>query len=72
MGTEVDLYIFYKEKRNRTQDQATNIDKSLTPVTINKVIPYRDLEKVRQSYGVNDQDPYFFIQERLLPDIVIH
>jgi hypothetical protein len=61
MGTEVDLYIFCKGKRNRTQDQATNTDGNLIPVTVNKVVPYRNLEKVRRSYGINNQDPYFFI-----------
>jgi hypothetical protein len=61
MGTERDLYIFYKRKRNRTQDQAINTDGNLIPVIINKVIPYRNLKEIRQSYDINDQDPYFFI-----------
>jgi hypothetical protein len=72
MGTEVDLYIFYKKKRNRTQDQATNTDGNLIPVTINKIISYRNLEKVRRSYDINNQNPYFFIQEKLPPDTVIY
>jgi hypothetical protein len=61
MGTEVDLYIFCKKKRNRTQDQATNTDGNLIPVTINKIIPYRNLKEIRRSYDIDDQDPYFFI-----------
>jgi hypothetical protein len=28
------------------------------PVIINKVIPYKNLEKVRLSYHINDQNPY--------------
>jgi hypothetical protein len=50
----MDLYIFYKEKRNRTQNQAINTDGNLIPVIINKVIPYRNLEKVRRSYSINN------------------
>jgi hypothetical protein len=46
MGTEIDLYIFYKGKRNRTQNQAINTDESLIFITINKVVPYRNLKKV--------------------------
>jgi hypothetical protein len=72
MGTEVDLCIFCKGKRNKTQDQATNTDGNLIPVTVNKVVPYRDLEEIRRSYGINNQDPYFFIQEKLLSGTVIH
>jgi hypothetical protein len=72
IGTELDLYIFYKGKRNRTQDQATNTDKNLVPVIINKVVLYRNLEKVRQSYNIDNQDPYFFIQKKLLLSTVVH
>jgi hypothetical protein len=72
IGTEVDLYIFYKRKRNKTQDQITNTDGNLAPVIINKMIPYRNLEKIRRSYDINNQDPYFFIQEKLSPDTVIY
>jgi hypothetical protein len=68
----MDLYIFYKKKRNRTQDQATNTDENLIPVIINKVIPYRNLEKIRQFYDINNQNPYFFIQEKLPPGTVIY
>jgi hypothetical protein len=57
----MDLYIFYKGKRNRTQDQTINTDGNLVPVTINKMVFYRNLEEIRQSYNINDQDPYFFI-----------
>jgi hypothetical protein len=68
----MDLYIFCKRKRNKTQNQATNTDGNLISVIINKMVPYRNLKEIRQSYGINDQDPYFFIQEKLLPDTVIH
>jgi hypothetical protein len=68
----MDLYIFYKRKRNRTQNQATNTNGNLIPVIINKVILYRNLKKIRQFYNVNNQNPYFFIQEKLLSDTVIH
>jgi hypothetical protein len=61
MGTEVDLCIFCEGKKNRTQDQAINTDGSLVPVTINKVVLYRNLEEVRRFYGIDNQDPYFFI-----------
>jgi hypothetical protein len=58
---EIDLCIFYKEKKNKTQDQAINTDGNLMPVIINKVISYRNLKRVRLSYGIDEQDPYFFI-----------
>jgi hypothetical protein len=61
IGTKVNLYIFYKEKKNKIQNQAINTDGNLVPVTINKIVPYRNLKKMRLSYGINDQDPYFFI-----------
>jgi hypothetical protein len=61
MGIKMDLCIFYKGKRNRTQDQIINTDGNLIPVTINKVVLYRNLEKIRRSYDINNQDPYFFI-----------
>ena len=54
MGIEMDLYIFYKGKKNRTQDQTTNTDGNLVPVTINKVVPYRNLKEIRRSYGINN------------------
>jgi hypothetical protein len=68
----MDLYIFCKKKKNKTQDQATNTDGSLVPVTINKMVPYRNLKKIRRSYGIDNQDSYFFIQEKLLPGTVIY
>jgi hypothetical protein len=52
--TEMDLYIFYKGKKNKTQDQTTNTDGNLEPVIINKIIPYRNLEKIRRSYNINN------------------
>jgi hypothetical protein len=70
--TEENLYIFYKRRKKDTKDRAINTDGSLMPVIINKVVPYRDLEELRLFYKVNDQDPYFFIQEKLLPGTVIH
>jgi hypothetical protein len=42
------------------------------PVTINKIILYKNLKEVRLSYDINDQDPYFFIQEKLSLGTVIH
>jgi hypothetical protein len=54
IGTEVDLCIFYKRKRNKTQDQATNTDGNLVLIIINKVVPYRDLKEIRRSYNIND------------------
>jgi hypothetical protein len=69
---KIDLCIFYKRKRNKTQDQAINTDENLIPVTINKVIPYRNLKEIRRFYGINNQDSYFFIQEKLPPGTVIH
>jgi hypothetical protein len=50
----MDLCIFYKGKKNRTQDQAINTDGNLVSVTINKIIPYQNLEKIRRSYNIND------------------
>jgi hypothetical protein len=67
-----DLYIFYERKRKNTEDKATNTDGSLMPVMINKVVPYRNLEEVRLSYGIDSQDPYFFIREESPPGTVIH
>jgi hypothetical protein len=54
IGIKIDLCIFYKKKRNKIQDRVTNTDENLILVTINKVIPYRNLEKVRQFYNIND------------------
>jgi hypothetical protein len=72
IGTEMDLCIFCKGKKNRIQDQATNTDGNLIPVTVNKVVPYRNLKEIRRSYGINNQDSYFFIQKKLPPGTVIH
>jgi hypothetical protein len=58
---EKDLCIFCKGKKKDTKNRATNTDGSLVPVIINKVILYRNLEKIRLSYGIDDQDLYFFI-----------
>jgi hypothetical protein len=58
---EEDLYVFCKEKRKDTKNRAINTDGSLMPVIINKVVPYRNLKKVRLSYGVDNQDSYFFV-----------
>jgi hypothetical protein len=68
----MDLCIFCKRKRNKTQNQATNTDGNLIPVIINKVVPYRNLKEIRRSYGINNQNPYFFIQEKLPPGTVIY
>jgi hypothetical protein len=69
---EKDLYIFCKGRKKNIKNRATNTDGNLMPVTTNKMIPYQNLEKIRQSYDIDDQDPYFFIQEKLLPDTVMH
>jgi hypothetical protein len=61
IGTEIDLYIFCKKKKNRIQDQITNTDGNLILVIINKVVSYRNLKKVRRFYDIDDQDSYFFI-----------
>jgi hypothetical protein len=60
---EKDLCIFYKGKKKNTENRVTNTDGSLVPVIVNKMIPYRNLEKVRLSYGIDAQDSYFFIRE---------
>jgi hypothetical protein len=54
MKIEEDLCIFCKEKRKDIKDRATNTDGSLVPVIINKIVPYRNLEEVRLSYGIDD------------------
>jgi hypothetical protein len=69
---EKDLYIFCEKRKKNTKDRAINTDGSLVPVIINKVILYRNLEKIRLSYGIDDQDFYFFMQEKLPPDTVIY
>jgi hypothetical protein len=57
---ETDLCIFCKGKRKDTGDKTINTDKSLIPIIINKVVPYRNLEEIRLFYKIDDQDPYFF------------
>jgi hypothetical protein len=70
--TKKNLCIFCEGKKKNTENRAINTDGNLVPVIINKVIPYQNLEKIRQSYGVNDQDSYFFIQEKLLSGTVMY
>jgi hypothetical protein len=41
-------------------------------VTVNKIVPYRNLEEIRRFYGINDQDSYFFIQKKLPLGTVIY
>jgi hypothetical protein len=50
---EKDLCIFCERKRKGTKNKVTNTDGSLVPVTVNKMVPYRNLEKVRLSYGID-------------------
>jgi hypothetical protein len=63
MKIEEDLYIFCERRKRDTEDRAINTDGSLVPVIINRVVPYQNLEKVRWSYDIDAQDPYFFIRE---------
>jgi hypothetical protein len=72
MRIEENLYIFCEGRKKDTKNRAINTDGSLVPVTINKVVFYQNLEKIRLSYGIDNQDPYFFIQEKLFPGTVIH
>lgn len=72
MRIEMDLCIFYKNKRNRTKDQATNTEKNLLPAKINQVVLYKNLQELRLSYGIDNQDPYFFIQKKLPSGTVIY
>jgi hypothetical protein len=53
MKIEKDLYIFYKGKRKNTENKAINTDGSLVPVIVNKMVPYRNLKKVRLSYDID-------------------
>jgi hypothetical protein len=53
MKIKEDLYIFCEKRRKGTEDKAINTDGSLMPVIINKMIFYRNLEKVRLSYNVD-------------------
>jgi hypothetical protein len=69
---EKDLCIFYENRKKDTKNRATNTDGNLMPVIINKIIPYRNLEKVRLSYGINAQDLYFFIKKKSPPDTIIY
>jgi hypothetical protein len=52
--TKENLYIFCERRKKGIKDRATNTDGNLIPAIINKVVPYRNLEKVRLSYGIND------------------
>jgi hypothetical protein len=72
MKIKENLYIFCKGRRKDTKNRATNTDGSLVPVIINKMILYRNLEKIRLSYGINTQDPYFFIREEPPSGTVIY
>jgi hypothetical protein len=54
MGTEIDLYIFYKNKKNKTRDQATNTEKSLLPTRINQIILYKNPQELRLSYKIDN------------------
>jgi hypothetical protein len=69
---EKDLYIFCKGKRRNTEDRATNTNGSLVPVKVNKIVFYRNLEKMRLSYGIDAQDSYFFIREKSPSGTVIY
>jgi hypothetical protein len=51
---EKDLCIFCERKRKNTKNRATNTDGNLMPVIVNKVISYRNLEKIRLSYDIDD------------------
>jgi hypothetical protein len=70
--TEKNLCIFCEERKRDTKDRAINTDGSLVPIIVNKVIPYRNLEEVRLSYGIGAQDPYFFIRKEPPPGIMIY
>jgi hypothetical protein len=72
MKIEKDLCIFCKGKKKNTEDRATNTDGNLVPVMVNKVISYRNLEKIRLSYGIDAQNLYFFIRKEPLPDTIIY
>jgi hypothetical protein len=69
---EKNLCIFCEGRKKDTEKRAINTDGSLIPVMVNKVIPYRNLEKVRLSYGIDAQDSYFFIREESLLETVIY
>jgi hypothetical protein len=68
--SELDLCIFCENKKYKIRNQIINTDKNLVP--INKVIPYQNLEDLRLLFSVNEQDPYFFVREKLPLEIVIH
>jgi hypothetical protein len=53
MKTEKDLYIFCERKKKDIENRATNTDGSLMPVTINKMISYRNLKKIRLFYSID-------------------
>jgi hypothetical protein len=70
--TEKDLYIFCEGRKKDTENRAINTDGSLMPVTVNKIVPYRNLKEIRLSYGIDTQDPYFFVREEPPPETVIY
>jgi hypothetical protein len=69
---EENLCIFCEGRKKDTEDRAINTDGNLMPVIINKVIPYRNLEKIRLSYGIDAQDLYFFIKKESPLSTVIY
>jgi hypothetical protein len=69
---ESSLYIFYERKRKDTNDKSTNTDRNLVPIVVNQVVLYRDLQQLQQSYGIDAQDFYFFVEEKLPPGTVIY
>jgi hypothetical protein len=66
------LYIFCEGRKKDIKNRATNTDGSLIPVTVGKIVFYRNLKEMRLSYGIDNQDPYFFVREKLPPGTVIH
>jgi hypothetical protein len=72
MKKESNLCIFYKERRKDINNKDTNTDRNLVLITVNKVVSYRDFQELRFSYGIDTQDPYFFIEKKLLSEAVIY
>jgi hypothetical protein len=58
---EKDLCIFCEGRKKDIKDKAINTDGNLVPIIIKKMVPYRNLEKIQLSYGIDDQNFYFFI-----------
>jgi hypothetical protein len=69
--TEKDLYIFCERRRKDIKDKTINTE-NLIPAMVNKIVPYQNLQKLRLFYGIDYQDPYFFIKKKLPPGTVIH